>query len=131
MSEMKMEHTLYGQIVLYYEKAVLSSENIFCEKEEGVELKSSKSDLMDYFEYILKNPKICVDESTVDHLIIFLVLAQGKSTIHVGELSSHSLTALDIVKMFFPTFFISVQKCLGYTKLEIENKFNIKYEILN
>ncbi len=120
ISEMKKGNTLFGQIVLYFENTVISSEKTFSEKKETNEIKNFKSDLLIGLDRILLKDKVCFDEFTVDHLIIFLVFAKGKSVIHVGDLSLHTLTAIDIIKKFVPNLNISIEKFVDYTKIEVE-----------
>ena len=56
----------------------------------------------------IENNLICFDEHTVDHLIIFMALAQGKSRISVGELSMQTKTAIEIIKQFIPGLTINI-----------------------
>jgi RNA 3'-terminal phosphate cyclase len=58
--------------------------------------------------YTVENNEVCLDEHTVDHLIIFMALAKGVSKIKVGELSLHTKTAIEIVKQFIPSIKIVI-----------------------
>ncbi len=51
--------------------------------------------------YTIENSEVCLDEHTVDHLIIFMALAKGVSKIKVGEISLHTRTAIEIIKKFY------------------------------
>jgi len=44
----------------------------------------------------------CVDEYTLDQLVIWASLAEGESRIVCGPPSLHATTAVDIVRKFFP-----------------------------
>jgi RNA 3'-terminal phosphate cyclase (ATP) len=120
ISEMKKGNTLFSQIVLYFENTILSAENTYSDKKEKIEIKNFKSELLIKFEDLLKNEKVCLDEFTVDHLIIFMASAKGKSVIHVGEVSLHTLTAIEITKKFIPTLNVNISKLEEFTKIEIE-----------
>ena len=50
--------------------------------------------------YTVENNEVCFDEHTVDHLIIFMALANGNSKIKVGNISLHTQTAIEIIKKF-------------------------------
>ena len=50
--------------------------------------------------YTMQNNEVCLDEHTVDHLIIFMALAKGTSKIKVGPISLHTQTAIEIIKKF-------------------------------
>ena len=56
----------------------------------------------------MKNYEVCLDEHTVDHLIIFMTLAKGISKIKVGEISLHTQTAIEIVKKFIKNVKINI-----------------------
>lgn len=49
------------------------------------------------FETTIINIYKCVDEYTLDHLIIFLALAKGTSKIRTNYISKHTETALYLV----------------------------------
>ena len=56
----------------------------------------------------VSNDKVCFDEHTVDHLILFMAIAKGKSVISVGDISMHTKTAIEIVKKFIPNIQINI-----------------------
>ena len=72
-------------------------------KENGEDIKDSY--VFDDFNVFLKsytveNNEVCLDEHTVDHLIIFMALAKGTSKIKFGPISLHTQTAIEIIKKF-------------------------------
>jgi RNA 3'-terminal phosphate cyclase (ATP) len=121
LHKMKNTFTLFTQVILYYENTIVSVEQLFSEKKED-NLKSQEfiSQFIEKFETSLKNENICLDEFTVDHLIIFMALAQGKSKIHIGEISLHTLTALEVIKKFIPDIKITKTENENFNILEIE-----------
>ena len=117
---MKKGFTLFSQIILYFEKTIVSAEHTYSEKKELNQIKNFKSEILNKFDNILNSNLVCVDEYTVDHLIIFLAFAKGKSIIHVGEISLHTLTAIEVVKKFLPDIKIIITKNEEFNKLEVE-----------
>jgi RNA 3'-terminal phosphate cyclase (ATP) len=95
----KKSCTLFGQIILYFENTIISAENLFSEKKETPIVKTFEQVLLSNFENVL-NSNICFDEYTVDHLIIFMALANGVSRIRCRKISLHTETAIEIVKKF-------------------------------
>ena len=68
----------------------------------------------------VSNYEICLDEHTVDHLIIFMALAKIK----VGEISLHTKTAIEIVKKFISGIKINITP--GEDKKNITNVIEIE-----
>jgi RNA 3'-terminal phosphate cyclase (ATP) len=117
----KKTFTLFFQAILYYENTIISVEQLYSEKNEQ-NLKSNEftSEFINKFEENINNPNICFDEFTVDHLIIFMALAKGKSIIQIGEVSMHTLTAVEVIKKFIPEIKINVEKFDNFNRIEIE-----------
>jgi RNA 3'-terminal phosphate cyclase (ATP) len=112
--------TLFAQIVLVFENTVISCEQLFSEKKEKSEINKFAEELFGKFDEILHKEKVCVDEFTVDHLIIFMALANGRSKIHLGEISKHTLTAIEIIKKFVPGVEIEILTAEDYSVIEIK-----------
>ena len=72
----------------------------------------------------VSNNEICLDEHTVDHLIIFMALAKGVSKIKVGKISLHTETAIEIVKKFLNN--VKIKVIPGEDKKNITNVIEIE-----
>jgi RNA 3'-terminal phosphate cyclase (ATP) len=114
--------TLFGQIVLYFDNTIVSPEVLFSEKKEKPEVKNFEQNLLTKFNEILYNDKICFDEFTVDHLIIFMALANGASKISLGKISLHTETAIEIIKKFDDEIKFDITKNEDYNIIEINGK---------
>lgn len=66
-------------------------------------------DLIKEIKLVLDNELVTTDEYHTDQLLIFMALADGTSTIICEELSKHSLTVLELLKMFIPSIKISIE----------------------
>lgn len=100
--------TVFGQVILNFENTIVSAENLFSEKKEKETLKNFEEKLIEEFNKIYKNKKICFDEYTVDHLIIFAALANGISKLSTSKVSLHTLTAIEVIQKFAPSISFEV-----------------------
>lgn len=124
--------TYFTNAIFYFESSVISVEKLFSGKKAPT-LEYRETHRNDFFtdvDSILRNEKICVDEFTVDHLIIFMALAKGNSRISVGKVSKHTLTSIEILKKFVPDIEIKITKNLTNLDCEIisDNDFNGEME---
>ena len=93
-------YTFYYQIVMIYENTRIKGDYMISEKKGDFII----DEIIDKGEeatfYTIENNEVCLDEHTVDHLIIFMALAKGNSKIKVGNISLHTQTAIEIIKKF-------------------------------
>jgi RNA 3'-terminal phosphate cyclase (ATP) len=108
----KKSVTVFGQIVLNYENTIISAENLYSDKKEKNELADFENTLLERFDKLMIDENILFDEFTVDHLIIFAALANGRSKIMTGKVSLHTLTAIDVIQKF------------GDVNVEVDSKGN-------
>ncbi len=113
-------YTLFAQIIFYFDNTIISVEHLYSDKKETNLIFDFLSETVKKIHKTLFSNHLCLDEYTVDHLIIFMALAKGKSSICIGEISTHSLTALEIVKKFIPGIMINIQSVDDYNVIEIE-----------
>ena len=96
----KKYYTFYYQVVMIYENTRIKGDYMISEKKGDFII----DDIIDKCEeatfYTIENNEVCLDEHTVDHLIIFMALANGISKIKVGPISLHTQTAIEIIKKF-------------------------------
>lgn len=127
----KFSSTLFALVTLEFENTIISVEELFSEKKEKMEkLENFANSFLEKFSAeFLFNENICVDEFTTDQLIIFMGLAKGKSSITTHELSLHSKTALELLKVYLPNIEIEIKENIENTEnnqklinLTIENK---------
>jgi RNA 3'-terminal phosphate cyclase (ATP) len=116
----KKVYTLFAQIVMTFENTIISVEQLYSEKAEKPELKEFANEFLKKFENTINNENVCLDEFTVDHLIIFMALAKGRSKVHIGEISKHTLTAVEVIKTFVPDIKIQFTSYENYNCLELE-----------
>lgn len=116
----KKSFTIFTEIILTFENTIISAEALFSEKKETQDVNKIAENLLKDFNEILSQPMICLDEYTVDHLIIFMALAKGKSKIHTGKISLHTLTAFEIVKKFIPSIEFDLYNGEDYSSIEVE-----------
>lgn len=123
-------YTFYYQIVMIYENTRIKGDYLLSEKKGNFNVDDIINSCNEATEYTVENNEVCLDEHTVDHLIIFMALAKGISKIQVGELSLHTKTAIEIVKKFNSDIKINVIP--GDDKKYITNVIEIEgmgYEI--
>lgn len=105
----KTSYTFLYQVIFEYENTTIKGEFLFSEKKWGdMSGKKIVDECLEATDNAVEYQKICFDEHTVDHLIIFMALAQGVSKISVGALSMHTKTAIEIVRKFIPEIKIEV-----------------------
>lgn len=114
-------NTCFTEVICEFENSKVVSESLISEKKD---IPRSKIDqildtLFHSTEEILSNENECLDEYTLDHLIIFMALAKGTSKVRVSSLSLHSKTALDITSKFLNYKYIVTEKDT-YVELEVE-----------
>jgi len=102
-SKNEKSFTLFCQIILKFQNTIVSVEELYSEKLEKQELNNFDDNIITKLEKLLSNDHECLDEFTVDHLIIFMALAKGRSKIHIGNISTHTLTAIEVIKNFIPS----------------------------
>jgi RNA 3'-terminal phosphate cyclase (ATP) len=104
----KKYYTFYYQVVMIYENTRIKGDFMISEKKGNFIVDEIIDKCIDATFNTVQNYEICLDEHTVDHLIIFMALAKGVSKIKVGELSLHTKTAIEIVKQFIPSIKIVI-----------------------
>lgn len=100
--------TFYYQVVMIYENTRIKGDFMISEKKGNFIIDDIIDKCIDATFYTVKNYEVCLDEHTVDHLIIFMTLAKGVSKIKVGEISLHTQTAIEIVKKFIKNVKINI-----------------------
>ena len=100
--------TFYYQVVMIYENTRIKGDFMISEKKGNFIIDDIIDKCLDATFYTVKNYEVCLDEHTVDHLIIFMTLAKGVSKIKVGEISLHTQTAIEIVKKFIKNVKINI-----------------------
>jgi RNA 3'-terminal phosphate cyclase (ATP) len=120
LHKFKNTFTMFAQVIFHFENTIISIENLFSEKVENNKIETFNDEFTQKIENIIFLENVCLDEFTVDHLIIFMALAQGRSKISIGEISKHTLTALELIKSFIPGFEYTIEKKENFNILEIE-----------
>ena len=117
-------YTFYYQVVMIYENTRIKGDFMISEKKGDFII----DDIIDKCEDVtfntVSNNEICLDEHTVDHLIIFMALAKGVSKIKVGKISLHTETAIEIVKKFLNN--VKIKVIPGEDKKNITNVIEIE-----
>ena len=93
-------YTFYYQIVMIYENTRIKGDYMISEKKGDFIIDEIIDKCEEATFYTMQNNEVCLDEHTVDHLIIFMALAKGTSKIKVGPISLHTQTAIEIIKKF-------------------------------
>jgi RNA 3'-terminal phosphate cyclase (ATP) len=93
-------YTFYYQIVMIYENTRIKGDYMISEKKGDFIIDEIIDKCEEATFYTVQNNEVCLDEHTVDHLIIFMALAKGSSKIKVGPISLHTQTAIEIIKKF-------------------------------
>ena len=93
-------YTFYYQIVMIYENTRIKGDYMISEKKGDFIIDEIIDKCEEATFYTIENNEVCLDEHTVDHLIIFMALAKGNSKIKVGNISLHTQTAIEIIKKF-------------------------------
>ena len=93
-------YTFYYQIVMIYENTRIKGDYMISEKKGDFIIDEIIDKCEEATFYTVENNEVCLDEHTVDHLIIFMALAKGTSKIKVGPISLHTQTAIEIIKKF-------------------------------
>ena len=94
-------YTFYYQVVMVYENTRIKGDYMISEKKGDFIIDEIIDKCEEATFYTVENNEVCLDEHTVDHLIIFMALAKGISKIKVGEISLHTRTAIEIIKKFY------------------------------
>jgi len=92
--------TFYYQVVMIYENTRIKGDYMLSVKKGNIKPETLIAKCNKATQSTVNNHEVCVDEHTVDHLIIFLSLAKGISKIKVGEISLHTQTAIETIKQF-------------------------------
>lgn len=116
--------TFYYQVVMIYENTRIKGDFMISEKKGNFIIDDIIDKCIDATFNTVSNYEICLDEHTVDHLIIFMSLAKGVSKIKVGEISLHTQTAIEIVKKFINGVKINISQ--GKDKKNITNIIEIE-----
>jgi len=116
--------TFYYQVVMIYENTRIKGDFMISEKKGNFVIDDIIDKCLDATFNTVKNYEVCLDEHTVDHLIIFMTLAKGVSKIKVGEISLHTQTAIEIVKKFINDVKIKITP--GEDKKNISNVIEIE-----
>lgn len=70
---------------------------------------------------LISHPSICVDEHHADQLMIFMALAEGKSTIRtIKNASGHMYGMLRILEQFIPDFKYELNQIDECTEISIQ-----------
>ena len=93
-------YTFYYQIVTIYENTRIKGDYMISEKKGDFIIDEIIDKCEEATFYTVQNNEVCLDEHTVDHLIIFMALAKGTSKIKIGPISLHTQTAIEIIKKF-------------------------------
>ena len=93
-------YTFYYQIVMIYENTRIKGDYMISEKKGDFIIDEIIDKCEEATFYTVQNNEVCLDEHTVDHLIIFMALAKGTSKIKIGPISLHTQTAIEIIKKF-------------------------------
>ena len=93
-------YTFYYQIIMIYENTRIKGDYMISEKKGDFIIDEIIDKCEEATFYTVQNNEVCLDEHTVDHLIIFMALAKGTSKIKVGPISLHTQTAIEIIKKF-------------------------------
>lgn len=121
------------EAIFYYENTIIYHEEKYCGKKdinnETMILMSEK--LVEDITRTIENKYKCLDEYTVDHLLVFMCLSSEESIIHIDNLSLHSETAIFIIKKFIPDLEIEVSSLEDKSNGNIGKKIKIKKIIIN
>ena len=120
----KKYYTFYYQVVMIYENTRIKGDFMISEKKGNFIIDQIIDKCIDATFNTVSNYEVCLDEHTVDHLIIFMALAKGISRIKVGEISLHTQTAIEIVKKFSNNVKINIIP--GNDKKNITNTIEIE-----
>ena len=117
-------YTFYYQIVMIYENTRIKGDYMISEKKGDFIIDEIIDKCEEATFYTVQNNEVCLDEHTVDHLIIFMALAKGTSKIKVGPISLHTQTAIEIIKKFVYAVNFTItpgddKKCITNT-IEVE-----------
>ena len=93
-------YTFYYQVVMIYENTRIKGDYMISEKKGDFIIDEIIDKCEEVTFYTVENNEVCLDEHTVDHLILFMALAKGTSKIKVGPISLHTQTAIEIIKKF-------------------------------
>ena len=96
----KKYYTFYYQVMMIYENTRIKGDYMISEKKGDFIIDEIIDKCEEATFYTVENNEVCLDEHTVDHLIIFMALAKGTSKIKVGPISLHTKTAIEIIKKF-------------------------------
>lgn len=69
---------------------------------------TAAEELMNKTMLLVNNPLITTDEYLTDQLLIFMALADGTSRIACNDLSLHSQTIIELLRLFIPGIEITV-----------------------
>lgn len=117
--------TFFYQVILKYENTIISNDYVYSSKKEDKNIYNQiLNDFISKSKILFDNRNICLDEFTVDHLIIFMALAKGISKISVGKISLHTQTAFEIIKKFIPKININIT-CLNPNEKDEDLKENL------
>ena len=117
-------YTFYYQVVMIYENTRIKGDFMISEKKGDFIIDDIIDKCIDATFNTVSNNEICLDEHTVDHLIIFMSLAKGLSKIKVGKISLHTETAIEIVKKFANNVKINIIP--GQDKKNVTNVIEIE-----
>ncbi|CDW82404.1 rna 3-terminal phosphate cyclase [Stylonychia lemnae] len=92
--------TLLITAVLNFENPTCLSASILVEK-SNLKKQDHVQVLLQEIKELIQNNLLTTDEYHTDQLMIFMALAKGKSSIICKELSLHSQTMIELLKMFF------------------------------
>ncbi len=97
--------------ILNFEKPTCLQVNVLIDKPDNI--KSPETLPVSFVKQIievLKNESMVTDEYHTDQLLVFMALAEGQSKIACGELSLHSQTIVELLRIFKPEINISVEQ---------------------
>lgn len=114
-------NTCFTEVICEFEHTKVVCECLISEKKDiqKSQILQIEDTLFNKVEAVLSNENECLDEFTLDHLIIFMVLAKGVSKVRVSSLSLHSKTALEISSKFLNYKYSIIEKN-SYVELEVE-----------
>ena len=95
--------------VLNFENPTCLSTNAVIEKKTLVDAENVPKKLVTDIKALFDNKVITTDEHHTDQLMIFMALANGKSRLACHDLSLHSQTMLELLKIYIPDIEISVE----------------------
>ena len=116
--------TFYYQVVMIYENTRIKGDFMISEKKGNFIIDEIIDKCIDATFNTVNNYEVCLDEHTVDHLIIFMALAKGISKIKVGKISLHTQTAIEIIKKF--AYSVKINITPGEDKKNVTNIIEIE-----